>query len=330
MNKKLLVILGPTATGKTDLALLLAKKFNGELIACDSRQVYKGLDIGTGKLPSGVKSPKADLAKGGNAEFRVQKGERWWEIKGIKIWMYDIVDPESQYTVADYIKDATKVIKDISSRDKLPIIVGGTGLYLKALLEGLDNLQAPVDKSLREELERSTREQLQERLKNLSTTKWESLNLSDQQNPRRLLRSIELLSTNPYIDATKDKGLITEFEIFKIGLTAPREELYKKADLRVLSRLDQGMIEEAQRLYRNGLTLQRMKELGLEYGVLADFLNGVIKTKEEFIKILQNKIHGYIRRQLTWFKKEKDVIWFDISNKHLVSEVEKLTSDWYN
>src|SRR3989338_8125799 len=128
--KKLLVILGPTATGKTDLAINLAKKFNGELIACDSRQVYKGLDIGTGKYPAQYK--------------KLKKGEGFWEIDGIKIWMYDKVFLNIQYTVFDYVKDAEIVIKDILDRGKLPIVVGGTGLYLRALSEELHNLSVPI------------------------------------------------------------------------------------------------------------------------------------------------------------------------------------------
>ena len=184
--KKLLVILGPTATGKTDLALYLAKKFNGELVSCDSRQIYGGLDIGTGKMPS-------------NSTYEVKRIRPcrsndigYWEIDGIKIWMYDVVSPKKQYSVADYVKDADRVIGEIRAKGKLPIIVGGTGLYLKAIFEGLPNLAIPVDKKLRNRLAKLSKAELQEKLKKVSPEKWESLNQSDRENSRRLIRAIEL------------------------------------------------------------------------------------------------------------------------------------------
>lgn len=315
--KKILVILGPTATGKTDLALSLAKKYQGELISCDSRQVYKGLDIGTGKLPSKFSN--------------VVKTDKFWIINGIKIWLYDVVSPKKQYSVAGYVKDAEKKIKDIIERNKLPIIVGGTGLYLKALLDGLPNLRVPVDKELRKKLEKLSLEKLQKKLQEVSFIAWEKMNYSDQQNPRRLIRHIELSFTSD--GGPKGflrGGLSFKFNILKIGLTAPREVLYKKIDQRVLSRMSQGMIQEAIRLHKNGLSLKRMKSLGLEYGVLADFLQRKIKTKEELIKIMQGKIHRYLRRQQTWFKKNQDIFWFDITDLNYIDKVEHRVWVWYN
>ena len=147
---KLLVILGPTATGKTDVALNLAKKFNGELISADSRQVYVGLDIGTGKTPSGISDD----------QIKISKRKMYWEIDGIRIWMYDVIDPKDQYNVSKFVKDAEKIIEDMYKRGKLPIVVGGTGLYIKALADGLDNLSVPVDKKLRKELENLTKKNL--------------------------------------------------------------------------------------------------------------------------------------------------------------------------
>lgn len=280
--RKLLVILGPTATGKTDLGLILAKKFNGEIVSCDSRQVYRGLDIGTGKYPSQKSKVKS------------------------KIWMYDVADPRKQYSVFNYVKDANKVIDEIIKRKKLPIVVGGTGLYLKALLEGLTNLSIPVNKKLRNSLSKLSLKQLQNKLQKLLPKKWQDLNQSDRQNPRRLIRAIELVGLKPNFAKTQN------FDALKIGLTAPRDVLYKRADRKVLARIKQGMIEETIKLHKKGLSFKRMRQLGLEYGVLADYLDGKIKDTNELIKIMQGKIHGYIRRQLTWFAKEKDVHWFNI------------------
>lgn len=309
-RKEVLVILGPTATGKTDLALYLAQKFNGELISADSRQVYKGLDIGTGKIPNKV----------GNLKME----DRRWIVDGIAIHMYDVISPKRQYHVTHFVKDAEKVINGINKRKRLPILVGGTGLYIRALVDGLSNIYIPADKKLRKELENLTVGQLQEKLKALSKDRWGRMNYSDRQNPRRLFRAIELAS----IRAGKRKT--QKYDVLRIGLIAPREVLYKGSDERVMSRIRQGMIEEANRLKKMGLSLKRMKQLGLEYGVLANYLEGQINNREELIKNIQGKIHGYIRRQLTWFKKEKDVNWFDITRSDTVSKVEKLVGIWYS
>lgn len=319
-ENRILVILGSTSAGKTDVAFLLAKKFNGELISCDSRQVYQGLDIGTGKFPGG--------------EVKVKKGHGFWEMDEVKVWMYDVVEPSKQYTVYDYIQDANKALEDIAKRGKLPIIVGGTGLYLKALLEGLPNLVVPIDKKLRRGLERLSKEQLQIKLQQISSGKWENLNQSDRQNPRRLIRAIEFATT-----FDKNAGAISliptvvktklQAKVLKIGLIAPREILYKRIDARVISRFKQGMIDEAIKLHKAGLSLKRMWQLGLEYGVLAGFLSGKIK-KENLVTVLQGKIHDYARRQLTWFKKERDVKWFDITEKGYMNKVENLITKWYD
>lgn len=316
MIRRLLVILGPTSTGKTDLALKLAKKFNGELVSCDSRQVYKGLDIGTGKMPS---------------ELKIEKGNGWWQVNGGKIWMYDVADWRKQYTVYDYVNDASKIINQILKRGKLPIIVGGTGLYFKALLEGLPTLEIPVNLKLRKALEKLSLHQLQDRLQK-STERWEKMNNSDRQNPRRLTRAMEIASADftseESLRATVRGGFKKNFNILKIGLTAPREILYKRIDERVINRLDQGMIEESEKLHKRGLSFERMKQLGLEYGILADYLQGKI-SEIELVKVLQGKIHGYARRQITWFKKEKDVFLFDITQSDWCEQLENKVSSWY-
>lgn len=311
--KKLLVILGATSTGKTDLALKLAKKFNGELVACDSRQVYKGLNIGTGKLAG--------------EDVNIKKGKGFWDMDGVTVWMYDVVDFENQYTVYYYVKDADKIINQILKRGKLPIVVGGTGLYLKALLGGLPNLAIPLDKKLRRELSNLTIKQLQQRLQKQDKSKWKDLNESDRQNPRRLTRAIEIALGKPQ-RRELSKNLLKNFNILKIGLTAPREILYKRIDERVINRLDQGMIEESEKLHKRGLSFERMGQLGLEYGILADYLQGKI-SKIELVKVLQGKIHGYARRQITWFRKEKNVLWFDIIQSYWCEQVENKVGSWY-
>lgn len=315
--RKLLIILGPTATGKTDLALYLAKKFNGEIVSCDSRQVYVGLDVGTGKMPNG----QWIIDNG-----QLKKGQGSWEMNRVKIWMYDVVGFKKQYSVYDYVKGANLVIGEISKRGKLPIIVGGTGLYLKALLEGLPNLAIPVDQRLRRQLLKLSKEELQQKLQKFSFKRWQGMNESDRENPRRLVRAIELAISDHEIDPSL---VARDDNVLKIGLTAKRDVLYKRVDERVVSRINQGMIEEAKALHAESLALKRMRQLGLEYGVLADYLEDKIQSADIFIKTLQQKIHGYLRRQLTWFKKEKEVFWFDITNKKYPGNVEKRVSKWY-
>ncbi|TSC86329.1 MAG: tRNA dimethylallyltransferase [Microgenomates group bacterium Gr01-1014_7] len=317
--KKILVILGPTGTGKTDLALRLALLAQGELVSADSRQVYKGLDIGTGKMPNKLKIE--------NLKLKIKRGNGYWEIDGINIWMYDVADPKDQYNVARFVSQANKVIKNINIRGKLPILVGGTGLYIKALTEGLSNLSLPVNLSLRKKLNEFSKEDMQISLKKISPERWKKMNYSDRQNPRRLIRAIELSSVQ------KIKLTWPNYETLKIGLTAPREVLYKRVDERVVERINQGMIEEAKRLHKKGLSLKRMKQLGLEYGVLAKFLSGEIreiKGDKGLIKIMQGEIHGFVRRQLTWFKREKDINWFDITQGNFATKVEKLVNGWYH
>lgn len=314
--KKVLVVLGPTATGKTDLALKLAKKFNGELVSCDSRQVYKGLDIGTGKLSG--------------EEVSVKKHDGFWILDGIPVYLYDIANPNSSYNVYQYIADAKKTLDGILSQDKLPIIVGGTGLYLKGFLEGLSELSIPVDEKLRADLEKLDLSLLQEKLKSLSSGTYQNLSESDKKNQRRLIRALEKILLQDQKDVSKlVTGVMHNYQVLKIGLTAPRQILYERIDKRVVSRIDQGMIEEAQVLFRNGLSLKRMRELGLEYKYLTYLLEQKL-TKEDFVKILQFKIHQYAKRQLTWFKNEREVCWFDITEANLKARVEKIVSDWYN
>lgn len=312
--KKILVILGSTSTGKTDLALKLAKKFNGELVSCDSRQVYKKLDIGTGKLP--------------DRKVKIEKGKRFWEMDGIKVWMYDVVNPKKQYTVYRYIKDADRIINEVIKRRNLPILVGGTGLYLKALCEGLPNLEIPLDKKLRKRLQQLSKKQLQEKLQQLAVDKWNNLNDSDKQNPRRLIRAIELITVKPS-KKRFTSNLQVKGNILKIGLVAPRENLYDRIDKRIISRVNQGMIKEAEKLHKEGLSFQRMKQLGLEYGVMADYLQGRITSREKLTNILQGKIHAFARRQVTWFKKEKNVHWFNITLEKYSDNVEKKVTKWY-
>ena len=317
MKKKLLCVVGPTALGKTDVGLSLAKKLNGEIVSCDSRQVYRGLDIGTGKMP------------GQDVPF--EKFNRVWIIDGVPVWLYDVVLPKLQYDVWQYVQDARSVISEITEEAKLPIIVGGTGLYLKGLLNGFERMEVPIDLNLREELEGLSLEEIHARLKKLDPDYFSSLNNSELHNKRRLIRKIEIfLLQEQSQDLVFSKGIKSDYVILKIGITAPRDVLYNRIDERVLRRVKDGMIEEAKKLHADGISFERMRQLGLEYSLLADFLEGFIPTEEKFIEKLQFRIHQYAKRQLTWFHADSEIEWFDITEENFYSSVESRVIAWYN
>src|SRR3989344_2658803 len=184
---KLLVICGPTATGKTSLALHLSEVFNGEIISADSRQVYRGMDIGTGK----------DLPVISNYQFPITNLKKQnigcYKIKGINVWGYDLVKPNEDFSVGQYIAIAENIIENIHDRKKLPIIVGGTGLYIKGIVDGIPTADIPKNMELRKSLENKDTSELYDNLVSLDPAKALSLNKSDSKNPRRLIRAIEVV-----------------------------------------------------------------------------------------------------------------------------------------
>ena len=313
---KLLVILGPTSTGKTDLGIGLAKKFNGEIISADSRQVYKYLDIGTGKKPS---------IKG-----QVLRGQGYWTIDGIKIWMYDVVEPDIRFNLYQFIIKAEKIIHTVSKRGKLPILVGGTGLYIRSLLEGISDFGVVENSELRQKLEELETGEIIKRIKAINPIVLKTLNSSEINNKRRLIRLYEKIVSGKSFNEIFP-GIEKDFDVLKIGLTVSREALSTRIRERVVARIKQGMAEEAvDLLAQEILTYERMEELGLEYRYLGKLINGEIKSTEDFIEILSTKIRQFAKRQMTWFKKEKDATWFDAINEKMPEKVESAVANWYN
>lgn len=312
MMKKLLVICGPTATGKTQLGIDLAKKFSaqggGEIISADSRQVYKGMDIGTGKdLPA---------------------------LDGVPVWMLNIVKPDQEFSVAHYIESARRVIEDVWKRNKLPIIVGGTGFYIKGLVDGIETLGIEPDWELREQLSNLSREQLSSKLRDLDLAKWQNMNESDRQNPRRLVRAIEVALQQTTINSPRGEAgnqqttKRTKTDTIFIGLAAPLRILYQKINERVEKRVKMGMEKEIKNLLDMGYSFEN-SVLGatIAYQEWQPYLEGKA-DKEEVIRKWKFAEHAYARRQLTWFKKDKRVNWFDITTQAWNNEVEKLVSVW--
>jgi tRNA dimethylallyltransferase len=322
--KKLLVICGPTATGKTSLALHLAKELNGELVSADSRQVYKGMDIGTGKdIPENLKSQISNLKSGNNYVS-------FYEINGVRLWGYDLVNPEDEFSVSHYTTIAHAIIKDILLRGKLPILVGGTGFYIKSVVDGIASMIIPQDIQLRKELSENSAKDLFDILFDIDKPKALSLNNSDVGNPRRLIRAIEIAHWNKAKgQQDKHKRKTENYDTLFIGLNGARAVLYDRVETRVHARINNGFEREVLRLIESGVkwTDQSMQSLG--YRQWKDYLNGIC-TKEESILEWIHQEQLYIKRQLTWFLKNKNITWFDVSDTHINTKVEQIVKTWHN
>lgn len=307
--QKLLVICGPTGTGKTDLALKLAKKFNGEIVSADSRQVYIGMDIGTGKEVGST----------------VKKGKGEWIVNGIPIYLYDVVNPDERFSLAEYQQLALEKINEIHSRNKLPILVGGTGLYIQAVTEGLNIPKAAPDFKLRERLEKERIEILLEDLKRFDPKTYEKI---DKENKRRVVRALEVYyQLGEPISKLQEKYKV-DFDILKIGLTGDRNKLYEKVDKRIEEWFENGFVEEVKDLIKKySPELPSMSSVG--YRQVAMFIQGKLDLNNAKLR-MKFDTHGYIRRQLTWFKRDKSIHWYGLEMENLENEVEFLIQEWQN
>ena len=279
IKPKILVIVGPTASGKTSLSVTLAERFNGEIISADSRQVYKGLDLGTGKIT--------------NAEMR-----------DVPHHLLDVADPNDTYTVTDFVRDGRTVIEDILSRNKLPIIVGGTFFYIDALLGRISTPEVPPNQVLREKLETVPTETLIKSLERLDPDRAETI---DRDNRRRLIRALEIVEALGTTPTTKAEELYTPLTL---GISISKEDLQKNIHDRLVARMNVGMVEEVKNLHEQGLSYERMEDLGLEYRYIAQYLQNTV-TYEELLTLLETKIRQYAKRQMTWLKRDKSIIWID-------------------
>ncbi len=290
MNKpKILVILGPTAVGKSDLAVKIAKKYNGEVISADSRQVYKGLDIGTGKITKK-------------------------EMQGVHHWLLDVVSPKQTFNVVDWKQEAEERIEKILKRHKLPIICGGTGFYIESITKNIVLPEVKANKKLRKELKNKTTEELVKILKKLDSERLKNI---DTKNPVRLIRAIEIATTLGKVP--KIKSIPSKYEFLQIGVDLPTIELRERINKRLTKRIKAGMIKEGENLHKKGISFKRMRELGLEYKFLADYLDKKI-TKEEMTTKLDFEIWHYAKRQMTWFRKDKTIKWFLPKKNKLINE----------
>ena len=324
-NMKLIVILGQTSTGKSDFAVEIAQEIKGlnqskrliartsqsevlgEIISADSRQVYKGMDLGTGKITKK-------------------------EMRGIPHHLLDVASPSRVFSVTDFQKKALKKIEEINKRNKIPILCGGTGFYIDAIVNGTIFPKVPPNKVLREKLSRKTASELFEILKKLDKNRAGSI---DKNNSVRLIRAIEIakaLGKVPNLKTyTETNSAIAEFvsdsksvffsnfEVLKIGLVIPDEVLKERIKVRLLARIKKGMLREMENLHKAGLSWKRMESLGLEYRYGALYLQKIKnlpsqmlqQAKDEMIEKINTKTWHYAKRQKTWFKRDQNTIWIN-------------------
>ena len=287
MNK-IIVILGQTSTGKSDFAVEVAKNINGEIISADSRQVYKGMNLGTGKIT---------------------KKEMW----GIPHYLLDITSPSRVFSVSDFQKRARKKIEEILKKNKVPIICGGTGFYIDAIVNGTIFPEVPPNKKLREQLSKKSTEKLFEMLKKLDSDRAQNI---DPKNKVRLIRAIEIVKVLGKVPSLSPRQGLGEnkFKVLKIGLTLPLEILKERIKTRLLARIKKGMIKEVENLHKNGVSWKRMNALGLEYRYVSLSLQNKL-SKDEMIEKLNTEIWHFAKRQKTWFKRDKNIIWIDSRKK---------------
>jgi len=272
----LLVVLGPTATGKTQLAIQLADKLDGEIISADSRQVYRGMDIGTGK----------DLS-----EYKL-KG------KNISHHLIDIINPKEEYSVFQFQQDFQKIFLKIKERKKLPILCGGTGFYIKAILMDFDLPAVAPDNKLRKELETWKLEDLILELGSISP---DALNNTSLQTKRRIIRAIEV-EMNKKKEKREKKKIKSKIQnSIVLGIEYTRDVIRERITKRLYERLDHGMIQEVEILLNSGITHEQLERFGLEYRFISRYLLGTLKL-EEMQKKLNTAIHQFSKRQMTFFR----------------------------
>lgn len=283
MKQKIIVVVGPTSSGKSDLAVRLAKKYNGEVISADSRQVYKGLNIGTGKITKK-------------------------EMCGVPHYLLDVANPKKRFTAQQYKKKAQRAVDTIIKKNKLPIVAGGTGFYIDTLLGTVSIPEVPPNEPLRKRLEKKSIETLFKQLKKLDKKRASTI---DTCNKRRLIRAIEIAKVLGKVP--KAQKQISGYDVLKIGIEVEKENLKKKIRKRLLARMKSGMVAEVRKLHAGGLSWRRMDELGLEYRYISRYLKGGAIEKGETIEKLQTAIFQYVKRQNNWFRRDKDIKWFKLN-----------------
>jgi tRNA dimethylallyltransferase len=286
-KNKIIVINGTTSSGKTSLAVRLAYKYNGEIISSDSRQVYKGMDIGTGK----------DLA-----EYKIK--DKKGKIINIPYHLIDVVSPKTDYNLGKFKKKADKVLKDIIKRGKLPIIAGGTGLWTQALVDNFNLSPIKPDPKLREKLEKLSVSKLFVKLREIDKKFADNLHESDKKNKRRLIRYIEVKSRKLKVKNQKPKIKSQKYEYLLLGLAWTKDVLEKRIYKRLIDRIEkEGMIDEVKKLhFKKGVSWKRLIGFGLEYKYISLYLQGFLQY-DEMTEKLFIAIRQFAKKQRSWYRR---------------------------
>lgn len=285
MNKPtVIVICGPTASGKTSLAVKLAKEINGEIISSDSMQIYKYMDIGTAKVTEEEK-------------------------EGIKHYLVSFVEPNERYSVANFKKDAEKAIEEILKKGKTPIIVGGTGLYVDSLIYGIDYQEIQYDEKYRKQLENIDLEELYKQAITIDSEAMKKISKNDRKRISRILEIYKATGKNKTEQEKLSKQNEVKYNYKVFAINMEREKLYERINKRVDIMMKQGLIEEVKELLKKYNEFPTAMQ-GLGYKEVVEYLNGKI-TEEEMIEKIKLETRRYAKRQITWFKKNKETIWLD-------------------
>lgn len=300
MKEKVVVIVGPTAVGKTKLSVQLAKRLNGEIISGDSMQIYKGMDIGTAKVTQE-------------------------EMENIPHHLIDIKEPTESFSVAEFQKLVQPLITEINKKGKLPILVGGTGLYINAVLYNYHFADVPSDEKYREQLEKYVEEHgpeaLHEKLKSIDPISYAQIHPN---NYRRTIRALEVfhVTKQTISQYQAEQATTSSYDYVMIGLSMEREQLYERINKRVDTMIEEGLIEEAKSLYRQGvIDCQAVQAIG--YKEIYEYIEGKL-TKEEAIEKLKRNSRRYAKRQFTWFRNKSDAVWFDMTNANFEQKVQEI------
>jgi tRNA dimethylallyltransferase len=280
MNKpKAIAVVGPTSSGKTSLSIEIAKKFNGEVISADCRQIYKGLDLGTGKVTEE-------------------------EMDGVPHHLLDVADPMQKYTAAEFELDASAAIMNIRSNNHLPIVAGGTFFYLDMLRGKHGVAHVPPNESFRIDMTDFSTPEL---FSKLQTSDPERAGSIDPHNRHRLIRALEIIETLGHVP--KVEKVDSPFDWLVIGIDVDKLRLHNNIHTRLHQRIDAGMIDEVEKLHKEGLTYERMHDLGLEYRYVALYLKREMPY-QEMLEKLETKTRQFAKRQMTWLKRDKEIEWF--------------------
>ena len=331
MNR-LLIICGPTATGKTDLALALAKKFSSDIISADSRQVYTHMDVVTGKdIPPEFEFHKSSVTKPG-----INIG--YYTDGNVKIWGYDLVEPDQEFSVKTYFDFAHTVLADIVAKQALPILVGGTGLYIDAVVKSLDRIHVPRNKMMREKYSKKSAEELYRILMKTNPKHATLLNRSDRSNPRRLIRILEIVEhemskrlkqKDERMSYASSIERVSFDDVLWIGVKAENEEaLNIRIDRRVESRIGSEMDKEFEYLEKKGLMCFAPSST-IGYREWNEYIKGSV-TKKEAVANWKTAERQFAKRQMTWFRKDKKINWFNIEDDEYKKKIVNMVNRWYS